>query len=1043
MGEAGKAGIFGRSGPLRRLGAAMSASAQGRRCAALVSGEAGIGKTSLVRAAIDVAAVDAVVGWGTCWHGEGAPGFWPWMQVFGDLVRAVGVDAAVAAAGHDRESLSVLVRDLGPAAQTTEDPDRHRLLLLDAAVRWLEALAAERHVVIVLDDLQWADVSTFDLLDHVLAAPVAARLLVVGAYRHDELDDASRARVATLGSHADHLHLDGLTVTGVEELVGAICDPETARSRAAELHRRTGGHPLFVSELAKLPDAGGAGALPTVVTGAVARRLAIMPAETRRVLESASVLGNRLLPDVLGAVAGETPAAIVGRLAPAIEAGLIRTTAEEELWFTHDLFRETLYAQLGATRRAHLHGAVGAALEARNERGAPVAPGDLARHFAKAARSSDPANAIRWAREAAADERLRSAFTEAAGHLRRARDAAADAAWRIEPRLLVRLLMEEADDRSRSGDPDVARTLLLAAAKVAADPADQADVALAVQRLGAKFAAPRQAIIAHLETALDAVAGLDVARQARLTAALARELQHSVAEDRVKAGPVSERAILLGRESNDDETLVACLLARHDALWRPGTGPERAQLGHEIALVGRRLGDVDRLAEGLILEANGLLESGSAGFRPVLTRWLELLGVRDEPRDRYLISTRRAALALLDGATDQAETLMAEAARIGERIREPDTGNVLMSQRVALSQARNDPDELRVLAADAVAWWTGAPVLAHGVAAGAYARAGDLEAAGREVALAGESGGWRSEGSYLRSVLLAHLAQAATALGDTELCRDLLADIGHLADSCGVNGAVVAFAGPFAHTAGILAGALGDRETADAMLHRSIAIARQLGAAVWVRHGEAARGALATNGAAGARRTAEGLAAEKVSLARSGNVWTLSWRAERAHLPHLKGLADIATLVRQPGRELSALELAGGAAAAAGGSDPLIDLEALDAYRSRLAELAVEIDQARDDDDIGRTERLEIEREHLLAEIRRATGLGGRLRTNANDPAERARKAVTARVRDVIRRLGSDAPLLAAHLDRSIRTGLRCSYEPLGADASVRWEIQT
>jgi hypothetical protein len=72
-------------------------------------------------------------------------------------------------------------------------------------------------------------------------------------------------------------------------------------------------------------------------------------------------------------------------------------------------------------------------------------------------------------------------------------------------------------------------------------------------------------------------------------------------------GALSDQALALGRESNDDDTLAACLLARHDALWEPGTGVERAQLGHEIAVVGNRLGDTDRLAEGLILEANGLL----------------------------------------------------------------------------------------------------------------------------------------------------------------------------------------------------------------------------------------------------------------------------------------------------------------------------------------------------------------------------------------------------------------------------------------------------
>ena len=97
-----------------------------------------------------------------------------------------------------------------------------------------------------------------------------------------------------------------------------------------------------------------------------------------------------------------------------------------------------------------------------------------------------------------------------------------------------------------------------------------------------------------------------------------------------------------------------------------------------------------------------------------------------------------------------------------------------------------------------------------------------------------EAGGWQSEGSYLRSVLVAHLAEAAAAVGDLELCQ-ASSPTYPLVDSCGVNGAVVAFAGPFAHTAGILAAALGDHETAHRMLEESIDTSRRLGATVWVR----------------------------------------------------------------------------------------------------------------------------------------------------------------------------------------------------------------
>ena len=620
--------------------------------------------------------------------------------------------------------------------------------------------------------------------------------------------------------------------------------------------------------------------------------------------------------------------------------------------------------------------------------------------------------------------------------------AAIDGGWRIEPHAMTRLLMDEADNQGRSGDPDAARGLLVQASKTAPDAEALADVALAVQRLGAKFSVPRDEIIEQLEAALVAVSGLSLTKQAQLTAALARELQHSVAKDRHRAGPLSEATLRLGRQSGHDETIAACLLARHDALWGPGTGIERAALGREIAVVGAALGDIDRQAEGLILEANGLLESGDARFRSVLAQWLDVLTARNEPRDRYMIQTRRAALALLDGDLDRAEGLMDEARRIGEQIHEPDTGNVLMSQRVALASARRDPDELRTLAADAVRWWTGAPVLAHAVAAGALAKAGDLEGAKDEVAKVDGSGGWQSEGSYLRSVLVGHLAEAGVALGDRELCVRLLADIEDITDACGVNGAVVAFAGPFAHSAGILASALGDQETARSMLHQSIESSRRLGAAVWVRQGETALRAVEERSAASTPDGTDDSAHETASLIRQAGVWTISWHHETGTLPNLKGLADIATLISRRGQEVSALELTGGPAVSGVATDAMADRQSLDAYRRRLDDLDAEIDLADRHADLGRTELLDAERQQLLAELRRVTGLGGRIRSNPNDPAERARKAVSGRIRDAIGRLAEITPVLAGHLDRSIRTGLRCSYSPSSHDGQTHWTIE-
>ena len=259
-----------------------------------------------------------------------------------------------------------------------------------------------------------------------------------------------------------------------------------------------------------------------------------------------------------------------------------------------------------------------------------------------------------------------------------------------------------------------------------------------------------------------------------------------------------------------------------------------------------------------------------------------------------------------------------------------------------------------------------------------------------------------------------------------------------------MNGAVVAFAGPFAHAAGILAAELGDLDLAGTMLERSIDTSRRLGAAVWVRQGESAQRALAGSPApAPAGRGGAGAQPGPVtaSMSRADRIWTVTFGEEKGRLPQVKGLADIATLVRHQGQDLTALQLVGGPSVVSGRTEELIDVEALKAYRVRLDELQAEIDQATSDDDLASIDRLAEERDQLLAELRRTTGLGGRIRTVANDPAERARKAVSARIRDAIRRLDRITPQLAAHLDRSIKTGLRCTYAPTGADASIRWRV--
>ena len=157
-------------------------------------------------------------------------------------------------------------------------------------------------------------------------------------------------------------------------------------------------------------------------------------------------------------------------------------------------------------------------------------------------------------------------------------------------------------------------------------------------------------------------------------------------------------------------------------------------------------------------------------------------------------------------------------------------------------------------------------------------------------------------------------------------------------------------------------------------------------------------------------------------------VWELVFDGRQAHLPDAKGLHDIAMLLAVPGRPVHVFTLLGRDAPATG-SDPVLDRQAAAAFRSRLAELDEAIDEAEAWNDPHRLEGARVERDALVAELQSATGLGGRAR-RLGDETERARKTVTARIRDALRRIERVHPELGAHLRATVHTGTSCTYLP-------------
>ena len=175
---------------------------------------------------------------------------------------------------------------------------------------------------------------------------------------------------------------------------------------------------------------------------------------------------------------------------------------------------------------------------------------------------------------------------------------------------------------------------------------------------------------------------------------------------------------------------------------------------------------------------------------------------------------------------------------------------------------------------------------------------------------------------------------------------------------------------------------------------------------------------------------------------READLWTLTFAGRTGRVRDSKGIRDIATLLANPGLGVHVSELvspdATGRAAVSSRGAVALDRRALTEYRRRLAELNDDLAEAEEHHDEGRAAKLVAEREFLLAELTGAVGLGGRTR-RLGDDVDRARKAVRARVRDAITRIEVVHPELGRHLDRAVRTGTLCSYDP---ETPVRWTVR-
>ncbi|MFH9495885.1 ATP-binding protein [Streptomyces globisporus] len=681
--------LFGRDHPAGVLRSEIARATDSHGGLVLVTGEAGIGKSTLVTdAAHEARRRGALVVGGSCWDSDNTPGYWPWVQILRGLRRSATATEWAAAQEASDGRLAVLLGD--PAAVATGGPHggepgaeagapgdtgptggewtgggppgwgssegAEAFGLFDAVTTALVTVSQSRPLVVVLDDLHSADPASLRLLEFAAQHAWFERLLLIGTYRDVEVEAPGhplQQLILPLVSRAAAT----LTLTGLgRDEVGALMTVTTGREPAPQLvdevHRRTGGNPFFVEQTARLWHSGSpVSTIPPGVREAVRQRLALLPEPVVSLLTSAALLGREFRRQVLAVVHGAPVPHVDRLLESAVVARVVVPRPSGQYAFAHDLLRETLYASLDDAEARERHAAAVRALDAHGGLGDAVPPGALARHAHLAGDALERDRRLDLLLAAARDASGRLADEEAAGHYRRALAVASDesgAAGRgPDLRRAVLIGLDLAGQLRHAGESAEAQRLLdgaVARARELDDP----------ELLG------RVAITLHGDGFLGgpgvSTKGLLAEAHRRITG---KEGQESLSDDRL-AQELAINFMALARSGSDDEALAFSLWARHDSVWGLGSAVERLGLTDEMTVVGWRTQHHDMEMHAASMRWVALLELGDPAFLDQFRTFVRLAELTALPRFALGIAVDTSLIASLQGRFAEASTALAD-----------------------------------------------------------------------------------------------------------------------------------------------------------------------------------------------------------------------------------------------------------------------------------------------------------------------------------------------------------------------------------------------
>jgi hypothetical protein len=580
----------GRSAERAVLETAWKQAVEGSRRVVLVSGEPGVGKTRLVTELVKTAhGQGALLLWGRCAEELDVP-YQPFAEALRHYVHSVPADRLRHELGALGGELTRLIPDLAhllpglpEPVRTEAETERHRLF--EAVADLLEAMSRAAPMVLVLDDVHWADKPSLLLLRHVLRRPAAMPLLILATYRDTDLDRSHPLAdvLADLRREpgVERLDLQGLDpgeVTDFMEHAAGHVLEDSGLELAAAVHQETQGNPFFIGEmLLHLSESGlivqrngrwesdfslAEVGIPEGIREVVGRRLSRLSDAANAALSIGAVIGPEFDAGLVEALSGLPPDDIVDALDEATRASIVREVAGVfgRYAFAHALVRSTLYEELSTNRRVRMHAKVAEAIEARHSGSLDAHLDALAFHYSEGALAGDPAKAIEFGRRAAAKALDDLAFEAAARHLDRALGAlelvpAPDPAVRFDLQLHLSGALRDASDPKH-------REIGFAAAETARAMGDPARVAVAAAEMTGVIASRAgnldEELIALVRSALAGLEEGPSGLRARLMAGLAVELFWGPAKDEQRR--LATDALAMARETGDPEALKAALL---------------------------------------------------------------------------------------------------------------------------------------------------------------------------------------------------------------------------------------------------------------------------------------------------------------------------------------------------------------------------------------------------------------------------------------------------------------------------------------------------